>query len=167
MSREFRRKAGSKGMMPINEHSFLNISDYRTYGFEIIDDESGGHVAFCKYLAGGGMQDGEGKSIYHMTKWFVLDNADFAFKMRELAPPARELREGETPIDIGLGNAVKIAWRNLMVSEGMKPGEMARMMRNSPQTLHRHMCFDKSTGIDVIEKAFSALGHPLELTVPD
>ena len=145
----------------------MKINDYRIYNFDIHDSEGGGHCAFCKTLVGGGTQDGEGKSITFMCKWFVLDYAEFAFKDLELTPPAAKIKEGETPIDIGLCNALKIVWRNLMVQKGVKPSEMARMLKVSPNSLHRYMEFEKNTGIEIIDRAFSLLGRPLELSVKD
>ncbi len=98
-----------------------------------------------------------------MCKDFVLDAAGYYYGKSELIPAAEKLEYGKTPIDIGLDNALKIVWRNLMVKERIRPSEMANMMKISPQALNQFMRFNKSTKIEVIDKAFTLLGHPMEI----
>lgn len=141
----------------------MRVNDYRVYGFEIKTDENGAHYAFCKSLIGGGTQEYEKKDIFAMCKDFVLDATGYYYSKFKLTPAAEKIKDGETPIDIGLDNALKIVWRNLMVKERIRPSEMADMMKISPQALNQFMRFNKSTKIEVIDRAFTLLGHPMEI----
>lgn len=141
----------------------MRVNDYRFYGFEIKTDEDGVHYAVCKSLIAGATEETEKKDIFAMCKEFVLDAAEFYYSEFKLTPAAEKLKDGETSIDIGLDNALKVVWRNLMVKERIRQSEMAKMMKISPQALNQFMRFRKSTKIEVIDRAFTLLGHPMDI----
>ncbi len=88
---------------------------------------------------------------------------DFYFEQRRQVPMPSRLRRGQELVELPVSLTAKILLLNEMISQGVRPAELARRIGTTPQEVNRLTDIRHTTKIDAIAGALSALGKTLEV----
>ena len=83
---------------------------------------------------------------------------------RTVPAPSKPL-PGERLVELPLSMAAKVILLNEMLTQGVRPAELARRMDTQPQEINRLLDIHRKTKIDTIWHAMAALGKRLDFKV--
>jgi antitoxin HicB len=95
----------------------------------------------------------------------LLTAMDFYVEDRRPVPPPSEPVEGEHLIELPLSASAKVMLLNEMLTQKIRPADLARLMGIKPQEVNRIIDLGHATKIDTLAAAFKALGRDLDLVV--
>ena len=78
-------------------------------------------------------------------------------------PPPSKLRRGQHLVEVPASYAAKILLLNEMFSQKVRPAELARRLKVTPQEVNRLIDWRHTTKIDGIAAALKALGKTMEI----
>jgi antitoxin HicB len=90
---------------------------------------------------------------------------DFYFDDRRPVPIPSKPKRGQPLVSLPLSIEAKVLLLNEMVRQRVRPAELARRMRTSPQAVNRLVNLRYVSKIDGIAGAMAALGKSLEIRV--
>jgi antitoxin HicB len=90
---------------------------------------------------------------------------EFYFEDRRPVPLPGKLKKGARFVELPASLSAKVLLLNEMLSQQVKPAELARRLGARPQDVNRLLDLDHATKIDTIAEAFRALGKELVLEV--
>jgi antitoxin HicB len=90
---------------------------------------------------------------------------DFYFDDRRPVPIPSRPKRGQRLVSLPLSIEAKVLLLNEMVRQRVRPAELARRMRTSPQAVNRLVNLRYVSKIDGIAGAMAALGKSLEIRV--
>lgn len=88
---------------------------------------------------------------------------DFYFEDKRLVPTPSKAKRGQHVIKLPASLSAKVLLLNEMIRQGVRPAELARRLKTSPQEVNRLTNVRHTTRIDGIAMALQALGKHLEL----
>lgn len=88
---------------------------------------------------------------------------DFYFDDRRPVPIPSKPKRGQPLVSLPLSIEAKVLLLNEMVRQRVRPAELARRMRTSPQAVNRLVNLRYVSKIDGIAGAMAALGKSLEI----
>lgn len=100
-----------------------------------------------------------------MAKDALITVMDFYFDDKRPVPLPSKAKKNERLIDLPISICAKVLLLNEMLSQGVKPAELARRMNSKPQEVNRLIDLHRTTKIDMIWQAMSVLGKRLDLSV--
>lgn len=96
----------------------------------------------------------------------ALESAlDFYFEDKRTVPPPSKARRGQHVVELAASLSAKVLLLNEMVTQNVRPAELARRLNTSPQEVNRLTNVKHTTRIDGIAAALQALGKHLEIRV--
>lgn len=95
----------------------------------------------------------------------LLTAMDFYVKEGRLSPSPSLCLPGEHMVSIPPSAVAKLALLNEMVRQGIRPSELARRLKTSPQTVNRLVNLQHTTAINSIDEALRVLGRRLSFSV--
>lgn len=96
----------------------------------------------------------------------ALESAlDFYFEDKRTVPPPSKARRGQHVVELAASLSAKVLLLNEMVTQNVRPAELARRLNTSPQEVNRLTNVKHTTRIDGIAAALQALGKHLEMRV--
>lgn len=95
----------------------------------------------------------------------LLTALDFYFEDRRAVPAASRARKGEELVSLPASVSAKVLLLNEMAAQGVKPADLARRLKTSPQAVNRIVDLRHATKIDAIGDALKAMGRELELSL--
>jgi len=95
----------------------------------------------------------------------LLTAMDFYFEDRRPVPAPSAPEEGEQLIDLPLSASAKVLLLNEMLTQKVRPADLARLMDIKPQEVNRIIDLGHSTKIDTLAAALKALGRELDLVI--
>jgi len=95
----------------------------------------------------------------------LITAMDFYFEDNRPVPEASKAEANEELIELPISVSAKIMLLNEMLKKQIRPIDLANEMKIKPQEVTRIMSLSHATKIDTLAKAFSAVGHRLELHV--
>jgi antitoxin HicB len=96
----------------------------------------------------------------------ALESAmDYYFEDRRPVPSPSRPRKGQHTVEISPGLAAKVLLLDEMLSQKVRPAELARRMNVSPQEVNRLTNLKYGSKIDGIAAALKALNKTLEVRV--
>jgi antitoxin HicB len=96
----------------------------------------------------------------------VLESVlDHYFENSLPIPPPSKIKRGHHLIELPASYAAKILLLNEMASQKVRPAELARRLKVTPQEVNRLIDWRHTTKIDGIAAALKALGKTLEIRV--
>lgn len=95
----------------------------------------------------------------------LLTAMDFYFEDRRPVPAPSKAKAGERLIGLPLSVSAKVLLLNEMLTQGVRPADLARLMGIKPQEVTRIIDLEHATKIDTLAAAFKALGKELSLDV--
>ena len=88
---------------------------------------------------------------------------DSYFEDRRAVPPPSVVKRGQVLVDLPPSVGAKVLLLNEMITQGMRPAELARRMNVRPQEINRLTTLRHPTKIDTIADALRVLGKRLDL----
>jgi antitoxin HicB len=96
----------------------------------------------------------------------ALESAlDFYFEDKRAVPLPSKARRGQHVVELAASLSAKVLLLNEMVTQNVRPAELARRLNTSPQEVNRLTNVKHTTRIDGIAAALQALGKHLEMRV--
>jgi len=89
----------------------------------------------------------------------------FYFEDRRCVPLPSDPLPGERLVDLPVSLSAKVLLLNEMITQRVRPAELARRLKTSPQEVNRLTDLRHTTRIDGISAAFAALGKRLDMQV--
>lgn len=94
----------------------------------------------------------------------ALESAlDFYFEDKRAVPAPSKPRRGQHVIELPASLSAKVLLLNEMIAQNVRPAELARRLKTTPQEVNRLTNIRHTTRIDSIAAALQALGKQLEL----
>ena len=97
----------------------------------------------------------------------LITAADICFEKKIPFPKPSEPNDGEKLIALPISVVAKILLHDAMLKANIRPSDLARRMKTSPQEVSRIIDLKHTTKIDTIQKAFRAFGQDLDIFVTD
>jgi len=88
---------------------------------------------------------------------------DFYFDDRRAVPAPSKAKHGERLVSLPVSVEAKVLLLNEMIRQQVRPAELARRMRTTPQAVNRLVNLRYVSKIDGIAGAMAALGKSLEI----
>jgi len=90
---------------------------------------------------------------------------EFYFEDGRAVPAPSRPKRGQPVIELPASLSAKVLLLNEMVRQRIRPAELARLLKTTPQEVNRLTNLRHTTRIDGIDSALRALGRHLELRV--
>jgi antitoxin HicB len=90
---------------------------------------------------------------------------EFYFDDKRIVPLPSKLKEGQDFIELTASLTAKILLLNEMVAQKVRPTDLAKLLKTSPQEVNRLVDLKHQTKIDRIAEALRKLGKKLELSL--
>ena len=90
---------------------------------------------------------------------------DFYFEDKRAVPAPSKPKRGQNVIELPASLSAKVLLLNEMVTQGVRPAELARRLNTTPQEVNRLTNVRHTTRIDGIAAALQALGKHLDIRV--
>jgi len=96
----------------------------------------------------------------------ALESAlDFYFEDKRVVPAPSKPKRGQHVIELPASLSAKVLLLNEMISQDVRPAELARRLNTTPQEVNRLTNVRHTTRIDGIAAALQALGKHLDMRV--
>ena len=96
----------------------------------------------------------------------ALESAlDFYFEDKRAVPLPSKAKRGQQVVELAASLSAKVLLLNEMVTQNVRPAELARRLNTSPQEVNRLTNVKHTTRIDGIAAALQALGKHLDMRV--
>jgi len=90
---------------------------------------------------------------------------EFYFENKRAVPNPSKPKRGQHTIELPASLSAKVLLLNEMTKQNIRPSELARRLKTTPQEVNRLTNMRHTTRIDGIDSALRALGRHLELRV--
>lgn len=135
------------------------------YPVTLEDNEEGGYLLHFRDIP---EINSEIWSLDELQKTAVdalITAADICFEKKISFPKPSEPKEGEKLISLPISVVSKILLHNAMLSANIRPSDLAKRMKTTPQEVCRIIDLKHTTKIDTIQNAFRSLGQDLDVFV--
>lgn len=106
--------------------------------------------------------DTEEEALRHAVD--ALETAlDFYFEKNRLVPLPSRARRGQPVVELAASLSAKVLLLNEMIEQGVRPAELARRLKTTPQEVNRLTNIQHTTRIDGIAAALKVLGKRLDI----
>lgn len=95
----------------------------------------------------------------------LLTSMDFYFEDKRPVPPPSKAKKGEYLIPLPPSAAAKVLLLNEMLSQQVRPTDLANRLGTTKQEVNRLLDLSHTTKIDRVAEALAALGKRLEVSV--
>ena len=127
------------------------------------DRESGGFVVRFPDIPEAITQGDSVEEALQMAQDALETALDFYFDDRRPVPMPSKPKRGQRLVSLPLSVEAKVLLLNEMVRQRVRPAELARRMRTTPQAINRLVNLRYVSKIDGIAGAMAALGKSLEI----
>lgn len=127
------------------------------------DKECGGFVVTFPDIPEAITQGETIEEVMEMAQNALETALDFYFDDRRPVPVPSKPKRGQRLVSLPLSIEAKVILLNEMVRQQVRPAELARRMRTSPQAINRLVNLRYVSKIDGIAVAMAALGKSLEI----
>jgi antitoxin HicB len=90
---------------------------------------------------------------------------EFYFEDQRPVPLPSKLKRGQRTVELPLSISAKVLLLNEMIRQKVRPAELARRLKTTPQAVNRMTNIRHATKIDSIAVAMKALGKQLDIRV--
>jgi antitoxin HicB len=109
---------------------------------------------------------GEERADSLMHAQDALETAlDFYFEEYRPVPAPSRLKQGQDFVELPASVAAKVLLLNEMIRQKIRPAELARRLKTTPQEVNRLTNLHHTSKIDRVAGAMKALGKTLEIRV--
>ncbi|MCR5084254.1 MAG: hypothetical protein K6A65_01970 [Succinivibrionaceae bacterium] len=142
----------------------MDATKFVTYPVNVIAEDDGGCIIKVRGWEGALSEADSMEEMPAMAQSLILDLAEGYIQARKPVPEAEPLRDGDIPISIPYDAAVKIAMRNAMLEEGIRPKELAGRLGQTPQALAQALGLRRATKLSTIAGILAAFGRSLQVS---
>ena len=128
-----------------------------------LDKKDGGFVVTFKDVPEAITQGDTVPQALAAAKEALESALDFYFEDRRAVPAPSKPKRGQHVIELPASLSAKILLLNEMIAQNVRPAELARRLKTTPQEVNRLTNIRHTTRIDSIATALQALGKQLEL----
>jgi len=126
-------------------------------------DENGGFVATFKDIPEA-ITQGETEAEALEAARDALETAlEFYFEDNRRVPAPSRAKRGQPVVELPASLSAKILLLNEMIEQNVRPAELARRLKTTPQEVNRLTNVQHTTRIDGIAAALKALGKRLDI----
>jgi antitoxin HicB len=90
---------------------------------------------------------------------------EFYFEDKRAVPAPSKPKRGQHVVELPASLSAKVLLLNEMVTQNIRPAELARRLNTTPQEVNRLTNLRHTTRIDGIAAALQAMGRHLEISV--
>jgi len=127
--------------------------------------KAGGYVVTFRDIPEAITQGDNEAEALDMAADALLTAMDFYFEDRRPVPMPSVAVEGELLVDLPPSASAKVLLLNEMLTQKVRPADLARLMSITRQEVNRIIDLEHATKIDTLATAFKALGRELDLIV--
>ena len=127
------------------------------------DKESGGFVVTFPDIPEAMTQGETVEEALEMAQDALETALDFYFDDRRAVPAPSRPKRGQRLVSLPVSMEAKVLLLNEMVRQKVRPAELARRLRTTPQAVNRLVNIRYVSKIDGIAGAMAALGKSLEV----
>ena len=128
-----------------------------------LDKKDGGFVVTFKDVPEAITQGDTVPQALAAAKEALESALDFYFDDRRAVPAPSKPKRGQHVIELPASLSAKVLLLNEMIAQNVRPAELARRLKTTPQEVNRLTNVRHTTRIDSIAAALQALGKQLEL----
>lgn len=129
------------------------------------DDEAGGFVVTFPDIPEAITQGETLEEALAMAQDALQTALEFYFEDKRAVPAPSKAKAGQNVIELPASLAAKVLLLNEMVTQKIRPAELARLLKTTPQEVNRLTNLRHTTRIDSIAAALQAMGRHLEISV--
>ncbi|HEX4007758.1 MAG TPA: type II toxin-antitoxin system HicB family antitoxin [Acidobacteriaceae bacterium] len=127
------------------------------------DRESGGYVVNFPDIPEALTQGETVEEALQQAQDALETALDFYFDERRAVPMPSRPKRGQRTVALPISIEAKILLLNEMTRQGVRPADLARRLKTSPQAINRLVNLKYATRIDSVAEALEALGKTLEI----
>ena len=128
-----------------------------------LDKKDGGFVVTFKDVPEAITQGDTVPQALAAAKEALESALDFYFEDKRAVPAPSKPKRGQHVIELPASLSAKVLLLNEMIAQNVRPAELARRLKTTPQEVNRLTNVRHTTRIDSIATALQALGKQLEL----
>ena len=128
-----------------------------------LDETAGGFVATFPDIPEAITQGETREEALNMAQEALEAALEFYFEDRRAVPTPSRPKRGQDVIELPASLSAKILLLNEMLAQNIRPADLARRLRTTPQAINRLTDLRHTTRIDGIDAALRALGKRLEI----
>ncbi len=128
-----------------------------------LDKKDGGFVVTFKDVPEAITQGDTVPQALAAAKEALESALDFYFGDKRAVPAPSKPKRGQHVIELPASLSAKVLLLNEMIAQNVRPAELARRLKTTPQEVNRLTNVRHTTRIDSIATALQALGKQLEL----
>ena len=128
-----------------------------------LDKKDGGFVVTFKDVPEAITQGDTVPQALAAAKEALETALDFYFEDKRAVPAPSKPKRGQHVIELPASLSAKMLLLNEMIAQNVRPAELARRLKTTPQEVNRLTNIRHTTRIDSIATALQALGKQLEL----
>ena len=128
-----------------------------------LDKKDGGFVVTFKDVPEAITQGDTVPQALAAAKEALESALDFYFEDKRAVPAPSKPKRGQHVIELPASLSAKMLLLNEMIAQNVRPAELARRLKTTPQEVNRLTNARHTTRIDSIATALQALGKQLEL----
>jgi antitoxin HicB len=129
------------------------------------DPAAGGYVVTFPDIPEAITQGDSREHALHMALEALEAALEFYFDDKRAVPLPSAPKRGQATVELAASLAAKVLLLNEMITQQVRPAELARRLNTTPQEVNRLTNLRHTTRIDSIAHALHALGRELELRV--
>lgn len=136
-----------------------------SYPVKLATDRSGGFVVTFVDIPEAITQGDTEMHALDAAQDALQSALDFYFEDKRMVPLPSKPKRGQRLVELPASLSAKVLLLNEMISQNVRPAELARRLHTTPQEVNRLTNVHHKTRIDGIAAALQALGRHLELKV--
>ncbi|NOT16775.1 MAG: type II toxin-antitoxin system HicB family antitoxin [Sulfuriferula sp.] len=131
----------------------------------ILTSDTGGYVVTFPDIPEAMTQGDSYDDAMEMAKDVLESSLDFYFEDERKVPLPSKLKKGQEYVELSPSLWAKVLLLNEMLSQRLRPADLAKRLHVRPQAVTRLMDIKHNTKIDTISAAFTAMGKTLDFVV--
>jgi len=129
------------------------------------DEADGGFVVTFRDIPEAITQGENTEEALAMAKDALETAIEFYFEDKRAVPVPSKPNRGQHTVELSASLSAKVLLLNEMVTQNIRPAELARRLKTTPQEVNRLTNLRHTTRIDRIADALHAMGRQLEISV--
>lgn len=130
-----------------------------------LDAADGGFVVTFQDIPEAITQGETVEQVLAMAKEALETAMEFYFEGKRAVPVPSKPKRGQHVVELAASLSAKVLLLNEMVTQNIRPAELARRLNTTPQEVNRLTNLRHTTRIDGIAAARQAMGRHLEISV--
>ncbi len=129
------------------------------------DEADGGFVVTFRDIPEAITQGETVEEALAMAQEALETAMEFYFEDKRAVPVPSKPKRGQHVVELAASLSAKVLLLNEMVTQNIRPAELARRLNTTPQEVNRLTNLRHTTRIDGIAAALQAMGRHLEISV--